>query len=300
MKKNKKSSLIKVRSLLIAVAVVTLFVLPAVASLQWAKGVLGLDSSRNTVDSGSFISRPYDNNLGEVDPFNEPIISVTFDDGWESAYSEGLPVMQRYGIKSTQFILAESFDDPSYVSVGQVESFIDAGHEIASHSVTHADLTALDDAGLNYEVAESKAILSKKFPITNDFASPLGTFNDRTIEQIKKSYRSARNTEADLKNGVYDADANTKNNFDRYNINAFTVRSDTTLEELKNYVEYAKANNAWIVITYHQIDNSGSLYSVTPENFENQMKLLYDAEIRSAPLGKVMDAIDGKNYVPEY
>lgn len=300
MKKKQQSPLKKFRSLIIGLAVLTLFALPAVASLQWAKGVLGLDSTRKTIDAGEFQPRPYDIQNGAIKPFDEPIISVTFDDGWETAYTVGLPVMQEYGILSTQYVLGSTFDDPSYVSEGQIQSFMSAGHEIASHSMTHPNLTSLSDEQLRYELGESKKVLSSKFPITEDFAPPVGAYDERTTSFIKQYYRSARNTEADLKNGVFDSDANLGGNFDRYNINAFTMRSSTTLEDLRQFIAFAQENNAWIIITYHQLDSSGTDYSVSPENFRQQMQLISESKIRSAPLGKVIDAIDGKSYVPQY
>jgi hypothetical protein len=38
--------------------------------------------------------------------FNRPIVSLTFDDGLASTYSNGLPLLKQYGFVSTQFIVS--------------------------------------------------------------------------------------------------------------------------------------------------------------------------------------------------
>src|SRR5690606_19508559 len=133
----------------------------------------------------------------DIQPFSEPLITVTFDDGWESIYSAGLPVLEKYCIKSTQYILGGHFEDYLYLSEDQVRSFQAAGHEVASHTMTHPNLTFLPDDKLTWELGESYKILSGKFGPVKDFATPLGAHNPRVVEQIKKYYRSHRNTASD-------------------------------------------------------------------------------------------------------
>lgn len=298
-KKAKQPKLYKLRSSLATLFVLAIFIAPVLLSAKWAEGVFGLDDPRKTTELSSFNVRQADLNKTSLQPFNEAIISVTFDDGWESVYSNALPIMQKYGIHSTQYILAGQFDDPNYFSEAQVRSLAASGHEIASHTVNHLDLTTLDDTDLAYEIGGSKDILGEKFGIPRDFAPPLGADDQRVQSLIKQNYRSARNTTGDIST-LSEVDTNTRANFNRYSINAFTMRADTSLEQLQTFIAYAQANNAWIVITYHQVDRSGSPYSVTPETFESQMKLLHESTIRSAPLGQVIDAIDRRDYVPSF
>ena len=176
----------------------------------------------------------------EPTPFKEPVITITFDDGWESIYSNGMPIMQRYGIKSTQYILGGESDNIVYLSEDQIRDMQTHGHEIASHSLSHPNLTELDDDTLYHEVVDSKEVLQKQFGTINDFASPLGAQNGTTIDLIKQHYRSQRNTEADPKT-VSDEDINVAGTFNRYNIVAYTVRQSTTLADIAALVDYAKA-----------------------------------------------------------
>ncbi len=94
--------------------------------------------------------------------FQEPLVTVTFDDGFESVYKDAMPLLQRYGIRSTQYVLPGETKDQQYISWKQIQKMQDAGHEIACHSMTHPDLTTLSDADLDYQLRECKAELTNR------------------------------------------------------------------------------------------------------------------------------------------
>jgi peptidoglycan/xylan/chitin deacetylase (PgdA/CDA1 family) len=70
---------------------------------------------------------------------------------------------------------------------------IAAGWEIDAHSLTHPDLTTLDAAALQREVAGSRAAIQKAFGVPVDaFCYPAGRF-DATVEAAVRAagYRAA-------------------------------------------------------------------------------------------------------------
>lgn len=227
--------------------------------------------------------------------FQQPLVSVTFDDGWESSYTEGAPVLQKYDILTTHYILSGQFDRYNYLSEEQVLSLQHAGHEIQSHTVTHADLTQLTNEELQLELQQSKQDISELTgrKVTH-FASPLSSYDQRTIKYIKQSYRSHRNTNASPKE-VTDQDYNTKQNFNRWQINAFSVTRSTTAGDIERFLRGAKAREAWAVLVYHEIDKqSDSYYAVTPDNFDKQMKAVKQSQLRIATMGAVMNYYDNR------
>jgi peptidoglycan/xylan/chitin deacetylase (PgdA/CDA1 family) len=232
--------------------------------------------------------------VGDIEPFSEPIITVTFDDGWESAYSEGFKVLEKYNIKTTQYILGGHFGDEAYLSEEQVHSMQEAGHEIAAHSMTHPDLTSLTEDKVEWELGESDRVLSDKFGAMREFATPLGASNDMVLKHLKKYYRSHRNTIGDA-TVADDTDINIGQTFNRYNINAFTIRKSTTYEELKNLIDYTIQRKGWLVITYHQVDDSSSDFAVAPKTLASQLQLIREKQIRTATLGQVLDAIEKRS-----
>ena len=65
---------------------------------------------------------------------------------------------------------------PGGLTEHQIRSLMEAGWEIDSHTLTHPDLTTLDDAALEHELVESRRELRKRFGVPADFfAYPAGT-----------------------------------------------------------------------------------------------------------------------------
>lgn len=223
--------------------------------------------------------------------FEEPLISVTFDDGFETTYTQAMPLLQKYGIRTTQYVLSGTADNPIYVSWEQIAQMQKAGHEIGCHTVIHPDLTTLDDEDLDYQLKTCKADLSKRFGPIYNFAAPYGAQNDRTRAAINKYFDSQRNTDGDPSNGVTEADVNVAENFNRTNIIGVTVRHDTTVEELHRLVAYTKVANGWLVLTYHQADDRNSKFSLDAQKFDEQFKYLSSTDVRIVPMQEAMQTL---------
>lgn len=289
-----RSFLARAKKVAGALVLLLVFLLPLLLGVQWAVDVSGGIDKRKVFSQRDIAAfrQSSSKSGGELRPFDEPLITVTFDDGWESIYSQGLPVLEKHNIKTTQYILGGHFDEQAYLSEAQVRSMQAAGHEIAAHSMTHPDLTSLSEADLEWEVGEADRQLTQKFGDMREFATPLGASNDMVLAHLKKYYRSHRNTASDPTNGVQDIDINLRDGFDRYNIQAFTVRRTTTPEEIKQLIDHTIQRKGWLVITYHQVDDSSSIYAVTKNALDAQMKLVTESPLRTATMGQVLDAIE--------
>lgn len=212
--------------------------------------------------------------------FEEPLISVNFDDGQESIYSTAMPLLQQYGIITTQYLLSGMADDPAYVSWDQIDQMNIAGHEIACHSKDHPNLTILELTTLDEQLKHCKDELGKRYGNIVSFASPYGSSTKQTLAKIGQYYESHRNTAGDPTDGVDGKDVNLKTNFDRMNIIGYTVRSTTTTKQLEEMVAFTKQHNGWLVLTYHQADDDTSEYSITTQDFKKQFAYLRDTNVR--------------------
>jgi len=225
--------------------------------------------------------------------FVEPIISVTFDDGWESIYSEGMPLMSKYNVPSTQYILPGEFNAPNYISAEQALSIKETGHEISSHTYDHANLVDSSDKEVDYQLSQSIKILTKLKLIDTDyrtFAAPNGALDERVLPRVKQDFTLARNTMGDLASDVSDNDMSVASNFSRYDVIGYTVGQYTTITQLEEGLDYAKEHNAWFIPIYHQIDESSDKYSVTPQEFERHLKLYKHSGITIATMRQVVVA----------
>jgi peptidoglycan/xylan/chitin deacetylase (PgdA/CDA1 family) len=277
---------------------VTAFLVCAVVALplvltawQWGRIIRG-DTSRKATALPAMYHRPVDND-SPPRLFKEPLISVTFDDGWESVYKTALPELQKYGIHSTQYVLTGTETYPGYMSWEQIKAVGQAGHELACHSVSHPDLTTIDDQDIQTQLQGCQDTLSKEIgqPV-RDFASPYGSYNDRTITAIKKVFGSQRNINGVIADGITDSDLNLPSNFDRYNVIGVTVRRETTVAELQQLVDYVKARNAWLVLVYHQADDGPSQYGIDPAAMDKQLAFISHTDLRIVTIGQVIATLD--------
>lgn len=84
------------------------------------------------------------------------LCALTFDDGPHRVVTRQiLEVLNREKIPATYFPVASVAENQGEV----IRDFIAAGHEIGNHSLTHADLRAMDPEAQRHEIAEANRIL---------------------------------------------------------------------------------------------------------------------------------------------
>lgn len=105
-------------------------------------------------------------------------VALTFDDGYADAYSAALPLLRERGFAATFYIVADFVGQPGYMTMEQLRELAAAGMEIGAHSVSHPDLTALDEATARYEINESRQRVAALTgaPVTS-FCYPAGRYN---------------------------------------------------------------------------------------------------------------------------
>jgi peptidoglycan/xylan/chitin deacetylase (PgdA/CDA1 family) len=290
---RKQSIFRRMANILATGMVLAVFVIPVIVTGWWIVSGVNKHDPRKIVPASSFQVRPADRGAHSLHTFQEPVVSITFDDGWESAYTQAFPVLQRYGFHSTQYVITDEFNNNAYMSVDQLRAMLAAGTQIGGHTVTHADLTTLTAAELKHELKDSQDTLQQLFGgRVQDFTSPYGAYNTYTLHAIGTYYRSQKNAEGDAGPATNPLlTVNIAANFNPLNFSSFSVRHDTTLADIQRLLDEAAQRNGWIVLTYHQIDDSNEEYAVTPQAFAQQMELVGRSRLRSATVGQVMDAL---------
>lgn len=114
----------------------------------------------------------------------KPIV-LTFDDGYLSDYTVALPALRRHGWPGVLDLAVRNLS-PGDIDRWQVRRLIDAGWELAAHTVSHVDLTTVGTAQLRQEVAGSRAALQRMFGVRVDFfCYPLGHFDGRVVAAVR-------------------------------------------------------------------------------------------------------------------
>ena len=133
--------------------------------------------------------------LGALRLPRRPVV-LSFDDGYPDQVFHALPVLQRERWPGVLNLTVDFL--PVLGGVPAVERLLAAGWEIGSHSVTHADLTTLDPAALEAEVAGSRTQIRALLGGGAFFFSyPNGRLNAAVVAAVKAAgYIGATTTRA--------------------------------------------------------------------------------------------------------
>ncbi len=110
---------------------------------------------------------------------NEKKIALTVNAAWDDTDTDAfLETFEKYNIKTTFFVVGE-FASRCENAIVRINL---KGHEIGTHSDTHADMAKLDEAGIKRELEVSSEKIEKitgKKPTL--FRAPSGSYNNTVI-----------------------------------------------------------------------------------------------------------------------
>jgi len=96
-----------------------------------------------------------------IGAFSKPVM-LTFDDGYFDNYETLYPLLKKYNMKATIFMIANAVWDKKFCSRENLREMSDSGYvSVQSHTMNHYDLTTLGAGTLAYEMEESKAYIEE-------------------------------------------------------------------------------------------------------------------------------------------
>jgi peptidoglycan/xylan/chitin deacetylase (PgdA/CDA1 family) len=122
-------------------------------------------------------------------------VAITFDDGYEDFYTNALPILEKYKIPATLFVIAGEPDRKelgnNFALLGwdKIREIKTRGLvEIGSHALTHKKLTRLNPEEAENELKASRVIIERESGALPYFlAYPKGNFNSAAREMAQKS-----------------------------------------------------------------------------------------------------------------
>ena len=118
---------------------------------------------------------------------DRPVL-ITFDDGYVDNYTNAYPILKKYNLKATIFIVTGFVSSrKGYLTWDQLREMEQHGIMAQSHTVTHAPLPELPDERIREELVESKRTAEAELGHPIDFiAYPTGA-HDLHIVSIAKA-----------------------------------------------------------------------------------------------------------------
>lgn len=157
--------------------------------------------------------------LNSKNSFKDKFCVVTFDDGWQDNFEVAYPILKKYNIPATIFLVPKfiesneltsidtvitisyrmrrqkkdilnkkSLNSKPYLSWDELQLMKENGIHFGAHGLTHAILTKISQHEVEQEIDHSKKILERKLNCQiNTFCYPNGEYNRSIIKILKEN-----------------------------------------------------------------------------------------------------------------
>jgi peptidoglycan/xylan/chitin deacetylase (PgdA/CDA1 family) len=127
----------------------------------------------------------------------EPIVSFTFDDFPRTAYSAGGPILEQFNARGTFYcsygLMNTCNELGEHFCADDLDSLLDSGHELASHTYSHISSRSLSAAAFREDVEKGRRAVEKVTGTeSSNFAYPFGHVTLRAKQSLGTSVTSAR------------------------------------------------------------------------------------------------------------
>ena len=119
---------------------------------------------------------------------------LTFDDGYKDFYTVVFPLLKKYQMKATIYIIVNFIGRRGFMNEKEIKEVLDSGLvELGSHTLDHLYLKLTPESTARKQIFESKKILEEKFKVKIEtFAYPYGAFSKKTVDLVKEAgYKAA-------------------------------------------------------------------------------------------------------------
>ena len=154
---------------------------------------------------------------------------ITFDDGYEDNYTQAFPLLKKYGMKATIFMISDRIGQPGFLSAEQMREMTESGLvQFGSHTVDHRKLSTLSGQAVSEEFLRSaQRIESITGVAPRAVAYPYGDADWKIKLRAAMIYRFGYITDGNV--GLPVAR--------RMSIARCAVTRDMTLEEIKTFTQ---------------------------------------------------------------
>ncbi len=164
-----------------------------------------------------------------------------------------------------------------FVNPKMVLAMQSGGHEISSHTRTHASLGAIPEAAMLSEVIESRNdLLGIGVANVSTIIFPYGETNAAVVLASKNAgYIGGRGVERGF---------NTKST-EKFALRVQAVDVTTTFAQITSWINSARTDKTWLILMYHQTDESGLPLSSSPTLLQEVADYLRTERISVVTLG---------------
>jgi peptidoglycan/xylan/chitin deacetylase (PgdA/CDA1 family) len=118
---------------------------------------------------------------------SHPIV-LSFDDGYLGQHTHAMPVLHKLHWPGVLNLKVNALKSRYTLPAWRVREMLAAGWELDAHTITHPDLTHVDDAQLWHEVHGSRMQLERMFHVPVEFfCYPSGRYDARVVAAVRRA-----------------------------------------------------------------------------------------------------------------
>ena len=219
---------------------------------------------------------------------NAPLVSFTFDDVPDSAYTNGAAVLEKAGIRGTFYIASGTCGSADtywrVIDRDQVGALHARGHEIGCHTFSHIGVDRLDARALEEECERNRRMLCEicgDLELTN-FGYPFGRASLSRKLQLLQRFDSCRGIYEGINAGVIDlAMLRVIELYDR----------TLTPAKLRRVLRETRDCNGWLIFYTHDVAEKPSWIGCSAQLLQATVVAVQAEGIACLPVRDALTAI---------
>lgn len=114
---------------------------------------------------------------------------LTFDDGYRDFYDQAYPILKKYNVPATLFVINSDIGRAGNVTLAMLKEMQASNLvEVGAHTLSHPNLTKLKETEVRKQIFESKTDLENLLGISiRTLAYPYGFYNKRVVSLVKEA-----------------------------------------------------------------------------------------------------------------
>ncbi len=195
-----------------------------------------------------------------ADTANFAKVSFTFDDAYQSSITKAAPTLAKYGFSGTNYVptacvgttgTCPADEQGVYMTWSEIHALKNTyGWEIGAHTNSHQPMTTLGANQKLKQITQSQSAFNAQGIYPTAFASPEGDYDPATLALLSKYYTSHR--------GFHDTGYNVFP-YNDYILRVQQVQVGVSVDQVKAYIDYARDNGVWLILVFHDIQDSPNL-----------------------------------------
>jgi peptidoglycan/xylan/chitin deacetylase (PgdA/CDA1 family) len=216
--------------------------------------------------------------------FDEPLLSICFDDFPVSAACDGARILEAHGARGTFYAAADlaNTDGPCgrNFAPGDIARLARAGHEIGCHSFAHGDAAQRDVFDSLHDLARNRdALTALGAPAPRTHAYPYGETTSLLKDNLPPRFMCARGILPGVNRGPTDL----------AQLRAYPLFGEDAFDTLQRAMKGAAKRNAWVIAFTHDVSNAPSPWGTAGADLDALLSFAHTLGFTVLPVSSALD-----------